>query len=214
MKDSLYFPHDQNSRNDDKILKIRSKFNNQSGYGLFWMLVELMQESTNGYIDGSAIAELSLSLSIANSTLSEFIKFAIEIGLFVEEDGLITSKRVLEYKAFRRERSQSGLKGANTRWLSHSSANAKESKGKESKLNTVSKDIPSSIEEVKEFLQNDPLATEFWDFYSSKGWRVGTAPMKDWKAAARRARKWGNNGSFNTTRKEYHAPRGQGTPSV
>lgn len=29
-------------------------------------------------------------------------------------------------------------------------------------------------------------AESFVDFYASKGWRVGSAPMKDWKAAVRR----------------------------
>ena len=29
----------------------------------------------------------------------------------------------------------------------------------------------------------DPQA--FWDFYESKGWRVGNTPMKDWQAAVR-----------------------------
>lgn len=40
--------------------------------------------------------------------------------------------------------------------------------------------------------KNLPLnVTEFMDFYESKGWKVGQAPMKDWKAAARRAaREW------------------------
>jgi len=30
----------------------------------------------------------------------------------------------------------------------------------------------------------------FIDFYASKGWLVGKAPMKDWKAACRNAEKW------------------------
>lgn len=30
-------------------------------------------------------------------------------------------------------------------------------------------------------------ANRFFDFYDSKGWRVGQSPMKNWKAAARRA---------------------------
>lgn len=29
-------------------------------------------------------------------------------------------------------------------------------------------------------------AESFVDFYASKGWKVGKAPMKDWQAAARR----------------------------
>jgi hypothetical protein len=32
----------------------------------------------------------------------------------------------------------------------------------------------------------DSESQKFFDFYQSKGWVVGKAPMKDWKAAARR----------------------------
>ena len=30
----------------------------------------------------------------------------------------------------------------------------------------------------------------FIDFYAAKGWKIGTSPMKDWKAACRNAEKW------------------------
>lgn len=43
-----------------------------------------------------------------------------------------------------------------------------------------------SIEEVRDYCQergNDIDPEEFWAFYESKGWKVGTAPMRDWKAA-------------------------------
>lgn len=33
-------------------------------------------------------------------------------------------------------------------------------------------------------------ACKFYDFYESKGWKVGKSPMIDWKAAARN---WGRN---------------------
>ncbi len=43
-----------------------------------------------------------------------------------------------------------------------------------------------SIEEVKEFFENDLEAEKYFNYYSSKGWVVGNkSPMKDWKAAAR-----------------------------
>lgn len=47
---------------------------------------------------------------------------------------------------------------------------------------------PPSVEEVRAYCQErkngiDPQA--FVDFYSSKGWKVGNNPMKDWKAAVR-----------------------------
>jgi len=45
-----------------------------------------------------------------------------------------------------------------------------------------------SLEEVREYCRNrkSPVNPEaFWDYYASKGWTVGRAPMKDWKAAVR-----------------------------
>ena len=45
-----------------------------------------------------------------------------------------------------------------------------------------------SLAEVRAFCKSNasPVsADEFWDFYESKGWLVGTSPMADWKAALR-----------------------------
>ena len=47
---------------------------------------------------------------------------------------------------------------------------------------------PPSVEEVNEYCQerqNGIDAEAFVDFYASKGWKVGSQPMKDWKAAVR-----------------------------
>lgn len=47
--------------------------------------------------------------------------------------------------------------------------------------------IPT-LEEVKEYCkerQNNVNAENFIDFYTSKGWKVGKNPMKDWKACVR-----------------------------
>lgn len=47
---------------------------------------------------------------------------------------------------------------------------------------------PPSLEEVKAYCQerNNGIDPEsFIDFYSSKGWKVGNQPMKDWQAAIR-----------------------------
>lgn len=46
--------------------------------------------------------------------------------------------------------------------------------------------VPPSVEEVARYClerQNGIDAEEFCAFYSSKGWRVGTSPMKSWKSA-------------------------------
>ncbi|MBO4284293.1 MAG: phage replisome organizer N-terminal domain-containing protein [Clostridia bacterium] len=47
---------------------------------------------------------------------------------------------------------------------------------------------PPSVEEVADYCRernNGVNAEQFVDFYSSKGWKVGSNPMKDWKAAVR-----------------------------
>jgi len=45
-----------------------------------------------------------------------------------------------------------------------------------------------TIEEVKTYClerKNGIDAEQFWNFYESKGWKVGKTPMKDWQAAVR-----------------------------
>lgn len=45
-----------------------------------------------------------------------------------------------------------------------------------------------TIEEIQLYCEernNNVDATTFYDFYESKGWKVGTTPMKDWKACVR-----------------------------
>lgn len=53
---------------------------------------------------------------------------------------------------------------------------------------TREKFSPPTADEVKAYADDKGLvldADRFVDFYAAKGWRVGTAPMKDWRAAAR-----------------------------
>ena len=48
--------------------------------------------------------------------------------------------------------------------------------------------VPPTAEEVNAYCSEKHLSVDaqrFVDFYASKGWRVGSSPMKDWKAAVR-----------------------------
>lgn len=49
--------------------------------------------------------------------------------------------------------------------------------------------IPPTAEQVQEYCRENGItgveAQRFVDFYASKGWTVGNAPMKDWRAAVR-----------------------------
>lgn len=48
--------------------------------------------------------------------------------------------------------------------------------------------VPPTVEEVRAYCAergNDVNPERFVDFYASKGWKVGSQPMKDWKACVR-----------------------------
>ncbi len=58
--------------------------------------------------------------------------------------------------------------------------------------------LKPSIEEVRQYCEsrkNNVNASNFWDFYESKGWMVGKNKMKDWKAAVRT---WERRSQSNT----------------
>lgn len=114
-KDTFWFNHDFNARNDERILELRSNFGAES-YGVFWMLIETMAENTNGGIKYSLIGGLSLGYGVAKGRLKEIIDFAIAIGLFYEVDGFIFSKRFDKFKQFRGKFSEKGREGAAKRW--------------------------------------------------------------------------------------------------
>lgn len=58
---------------------------------------------------------------------------------------------------------------------------------------TRSRFVPPTLEEVTAYVRERGSAVDpqgFLDFYAAKGWLVGKAPMKDWKAACRNAEHW------------------------
>lgn len=64
----------------------------------------------------------------------------------------------------------------------HENVNVEEQKPKRTRF------VPPTLEEVTAYAIEKGLAMDcerFVDFYGAKGWKVGSAPMKDWKAAAR-----------------------------
>ena len=78
----------------------------------------------------------------------------------------------------------------------------KESKGKESKVDSVTHFRPPTLEEVEDYCSqrnNKVNPQRFIDHYTSNGWMVGKTKMKDWKAAVRT---WENNGISNKQKAE------------
>jgi hypothetical protein len=115
MKNNFYFQHDSNARNDEKILELRCEFGNEA-YAIYFMLLESMSETSDGYLNREAIGGLSLGYNIAKDRLSAIIDKCIELNLFILEENLFTSKRMQEHLEFRQKLQNAGKKGAKARW--------------------------------------------------------------------------------------------------
>jgi len=144
---SGYFPHNENARNDQKIVQLRFR-HGAEGYGIYWMLIETMYEDSTGYINRGAIGGLSFGYCVPLETLQKIIDWCVEIGLIeICEHGNYFSRRVIEWKQYRQNCAEFGKQGAEARWKNRgamqtliASKESKESKVKKVKKENI--DIP------------------------------------------------------------------------
>jgi hypothetical protein len=66
-------------------------------------------------------------------------------------------------------------------------------------ISQIKRFVKPTVEEISNYCNErgnkiDPQ--QFFDFYESKGWKIGKSPMKDWKSAIRT---WERNKSNSTT---------------
>lgn len=137
-KDTFWFKHDYNARNDEKVLELRS-ICGAEGYGVYWMIVETMADNDNGGVKASLIGGLSHGYGVAKPKLLEVIACCLSVELFYEKEGFYYSKRMLKHKEERQFYSDKGKEGAAKKWGGYRGANAEERRGE--------KNIASSFEE-------------------------------------------------------------------
>jgi len=201
-KDTFYFSHDYNARNDEKI-KMLIRKHGMIGYGVFWAIVEDLYNNANALrtdYDGIAY-DLRLHSDIVKSVVNDFDLFEINGDYF-------GSSSVQARLDQRNEKSLSARKSASYRWnkkdedanamqtLSEGNAK-KERKGKEIK----GKEIKNTLPPLQEFLeyckknleQNKFIYTEYeyslkskYDTWVANGWKDGhNKQIKDWKGKIR-----------------------------
>ena len=110
-KDTFWFKHDYNARNDEKILELRSEHGVEA-YGIYWMIVETMADNDNGGVKASLIGGLSHGYGVLKGRLTEIIECCLLVGLFHEKDGYYFSNRMLKHKEERKYYSDMGKEGA------------------------------------------------------------------------------------------------------
>ncbi len=88
-KDKYYFSHDSNARRDPKMISLINKKGSE-GYGMFWILIEILREQEDFKIDitkSYAISSLSAEMKTTDDHVKEFISECIRVEL-IESDGV------------------------------------------------------------------------------------------------------------------------------
>ena len=223
MKDTYYFQHDYNARNDPKLQEILLE-HGVAGVGIFWCVIEQLYEQ-GGKLPHKACKSIAFALHVDCKLVESVVK---DFDLFRLDARHFWSKSVIARLDRRKEISDRRKSAAASRWKqrqqevqvqSKDDTNAlqelskeKESKGKETKgkeieeeegAKTAKRFCPPTLEEVKAYCAEKEYnidAERFIDFYTSKGWFVGKNKMKDWQAAVRNWHKGGKgNGGARTT---------------
>lgn len=175
MKDTYYFSHDYNARNDEKILKMIQKYGWES-YGLFWAIIEKLYES-GGFLEKDYDC-----IAFDLRTDSERIANVIESGLFEFRNEKFYSKSVNARLIARKGKSEMARQSAFLRWnkTKKEDANAmrtqceryaiKERKGKERKGQLERGDKSPTPKEITiSFFNNLEEQLEILEYLKEKG---------------------------------------------
>jgi len=111
-KDAYYFPHFSNARNDSKILKLRRVLGIE-GYGIFFMLLEILREQSDFKYNLENIPDLEYEWHVSKEKILAVIT---NFDLFtITEDKFFSSKLVLYLQPYL-EKTERARIAANTRW--------------------------------------------------------------------------------------------------
>ncbi len=197
-----YFPHDSNSRNDIKLIKVRSIYGYE-GYGIYFALIELLFSEGNR-LSLDDIDSLAFGLQCKSDLLKVII---MNFDLFEIEDNCFYSRRLEKTLNEINKKSIKAKESASKRW---GNANAKrpdsirnaskvneiKSKSKLNKIEDRIHDFKKSVLSHKDFSDKDKNDFYlYWTEKNSSGTKFRAEMQKTFSIPLRLAR-WCNNG-FN-----------------
>ena len=110
-KDTYYFSHDSNARNDIKIVRLRRALG-MEGYGIYFALIEILREQHNYMLPLTAITDIAFDLHSSEEKVKAVVA---SYDLFFVEDNQFFSARLLrsmeEFNAKRQKFIDAGRKG-------------------------------------------------------------------------------------------------------
>lgn len=198
---AYYFSHDSNAKDDPKCMLLIDQLGLE-GYGIFWILIEVLRDQPEYKYPISLIPILARRYNTTAEKMSTVIK---NYGLFNFDEqnnffSLSLNKRMNKIQNSIEQRRMAGLASAEKRkyqligtTVERPLNECSTKKRKEKKGNEIIKEIYKeknrpTIDELIDYCKergNKVDANKFYDFYESKGWYIGKNKMKDWKAAVR-----------------------------
>lgn len=116
MKESFYFSHDSNARNDVKIIKLRRQLG-MEGYGIYWALIEMLRDAPGNKLPIESIDDIGFSINCSKEKVEAVIR---NYDLFMIENETFFSDRLIrsmnQYKELKTSRSKAGKIGMEKRW--------------------------------------------------------------------------------------------------
>jgi hypothetical protein len=181
-KNTFYFSHDYNTRNDEKIKELIFNYG-MSGYGIYWSIIEELYQNTNVlHLNYERIAfELRADISSIKSIINDFNLFVISGENF---SSLSVQKRLDE----RNNKSEKARLSVNKRWsdtnvlqTKYDSNTIKESKVKEKKVIYT-----PTIDEVELYFTDNGYTKESaikaFHYYEENNWKDSrNNQVKNWK---------------------------------
>jgi hypothetical protein len=146
-KNTFYFSHDYNARNDEKIKELIFKYG-MFGYGIYWSIIEELYQNTNVlHLNYERIAyELRTDIDCIKSVINDF-------NLFVINDENFSSLSVQKRLDERVNKSKKAAESVSKRWNNTNVIR------KEYERNTIKE---SKVKEINISFSN------FWDLYDKK----------------------------------------------
>jgi len=156
-KDTFYFSHDYNSRNDEKIKSLIFK-HGLRGYGIFWAIIEDLYNNANELqTNYERIAfELREDVIIVKSVIEDF-------ELFVINDNYFGSKSVQKRLDDRAEKSKKAKESVKLRWQKH-----QENKEIDTNVLPTHNDSNTIKERKGKEIKEEYSFERFWDLYNKE----------------------------------------------
>jgi uncharacterized protein YdaU (DUF1376 family) len=136
--------------------------------------------------------------------------FSVRDKIFKIKDGMLENKNWNEEIKEIKEKSNKRKNAALVRWKKDNLEDKKLSTNSKELKKTQSVFTKPTIEEIKNYClerKNNVDANKFFDFYESKGWKVGNSTMKNWQACVRTWEQRSNQTKFtNQSQNSYNKP--------